>query len=92
MSDPSEQEFMKQLGGSAAANVLTMIVFGILYGLKKVCARKSKCKSHLHTCCLDIEVQDQTVRSAAALANMLDGIKEEDPRRTGKAPLGPENV
>ena len=52
---PAEGEFMKQFGGSAAANALTMLIFALLWGIKKVCDRPSRC----HTCCLDIEVSDR---------------------------------
>ena len=55
----TDGEFMKQFGGSAAANALTMFLFGLLWCLKKVCDRPSRCKSKLHTCCLDIEVTDR---------------------------------
>ena len=55
----NEGEFMKQLGGSAAANALTMLIFGVLWGLKKCCDRPSRCKSRFHSCCLDIEVSDR---------------------------------
>ena len=60
METPPDGEFMKQFGGSAAANALTMFIFALLYGLKKCCDRPSRCKSKLHTCCLDIEVSDRS--------------------------------
>ncbi len=62
-------EFMKQFGGSAAANGITMLIMVVLYGLKKCCDRPSRCKSKLHTCCLDIEVSDRglTKRSAPSI-------------------------
>lgn len=58
----TEDEFLKQLAGSGSANLLTLVVLGVLWGLKNMCARKRKCKSHLHTCCLDVEVRDETTR------------------------------
>ena len=63
MDTPPDGEFMKQFGGSAAANALTMFIFALLYGLKKCCDRPSRCKSKLHTCCLDIEVSDRSITS-----------------------------
>ena len=64
----STGEFAKQFGGSAvAANIVTLIVVGLLVGLKKLCDRPSRCKSHLHCPCLDVEVLDRsktTIRSA----------------------------
>jgi len=63
----STGEFAKQFGGSAVANIVTLVVVGILVGLKKLCDRPSRCKSHLHCPCLDVEVLDRsktTIRSA----------------------------
>ena len=51
---------MKQFGGSAAANMVTVAVLGILMLLKKACARPSRGKSHLHCPCIDVEVTDRT--------------------------------
>ena len=62
MSEP-ESEFWKQFVGSGSANVLTIVGVGIVWSLKKLCARRTKCKSHLHTCCLDVEVRDETMRT-----------------------------
>lgn len=66
MSDANAEvsgEFMKQFGGSAAANGITAIILVILFGLKKLCNRKSKCKTKLHTCCLDVDIRDDTIRN-----------------------------
>jgi len=63
-ADPSSAlltgEFGKQFGGSAVANLATVVVLGLLMGLKKLCNRPSRCKSHIHCPCLDIEVLDRT--------------------------------
>ena len=71
-----EGEFMKQFGGSAAANAITMLIFALLWGIKKVCDRPSRCKSKLHTCCLDIEVSDRkpTERNKGPIS--VDGERE----------------
>jgi hypothetical protein len=53
-------EFMNQFGGSAAANLVTVAVLGVLVLLKKCCDRPSKCKSHFHCPCLDVEVVDRS--------------------------------
>ena len=53
-------EFAKQFGGSAMANVATLLVFGVLMGLKKLCNRPTRCKSHLHCPCLDVDIVDRT--------------------------------
>ena len=58
--------FWTQFVGSCSANVLTMVAVGIFIGLRKLCNRKSKCKSHIHCCCLDLDVRDQTERGARA--------------------------
>ena len=60
MEDQLTGEFMKQFGGSAAANAITLAVLGILMLLKKVCDRPSRCKSHLHCPCIDVEVSDRS--------------------------------
>ena len=57
-------EFMKQFGGSAAANGITGIILLVILGLRKLCNRKSKCKTKLHTCCLDVDIRDDTVRNS----------------------------
>ena len=69
-SDVSESlisnEFVKSFTSSAAANGITVAIIGILVLLKRLCDRPSKCKSHLHCPCLDVEVmdRDRTKRSA----------------------------
>ena len=70
-----EGEFMKQFGGSAAANALTMLIFALLWGIKKVCDRPSRCKSKLHTC-LDIEVSDRKATERTKGPISVDGEGE----------------
>ena len=63
----TESEFAKQFAGSASANVV-FVFFGILYLLvKRICDRNTKCKSRCHTCCLDIDVSDRTIREPPIL-------------------------
>ena len=66
MTDEIEMgsDFMKQFSGSATANLAFGIVFILYMGLKKLCNRDSKCKSHIHCCCLDLDVRDKTMRSS----------------------------
>lgn len=52
---------MKQFSGSATANLAFGVIFMIYMGIRKLCARKSKCHSHLHCCCLDVDVEDDSV-------------------------------
>ena len=78
--DPNEEvtgEFMKQFGGSAAANGITGIILLVLFGLRKLCNRKSKCKSNLHTCCLDVEIRDETMR-ASPLKETEKAVKDRE--------------
>ena len=62
MEQQLESQFMQQFTGSASANFVFAIV-GILYFcVKRLCNRDSKCKTTCHTCCLDIDVRDRTIR------------------------------
>lgn len=64
MEDPTlSGDFMSGMGTDVAANVVTVAMFGFLFALKKLCTRDSKCKTKLHTCCIDVEVADRTQRS-----------------------------
>jgi hypothetical protein len=56
-------ELMKQFGGSAMANVAFGILFMLYMGIKKLCDRPSRCKSHIHCCCLELDIKDKTERS-----------------------------
>jgi len=61
--DPNDlvsDEFMKQFGGSAAANAITFAIFGVLMLLKRLCDRPSKCKTHIHCPCIDVDVVDRS--------------------------------
>ena len=62
-----ETTFMEQFTGSATANLAFGLLFLLFIGLKKLCDRKSKCKSRCHTACLDIDVRDITVREPIEL-------------------------
>ena len=66
-------EFAKQFGGSAMANLATMLAVGLLMGLKKLCDRPSKCKSHLHCPCLDVQVLDRSQTSIRGAPKTTDG-------------------
>ena len=69
-------EFMKQFGGSAAANGITGIILLVIFGLRKLCNRKSKCKSNLHTCCLDVEIRDETMRTSSKTSRDKTVVKD----------------
>ena len=54
-TDPTgNSEFWKQFAGSGVANIFMMLAVGVYMGMKKLCERDSKCKSHLHCCCIDV--------------------------------------
>ena len=56
-----DDEFMKQFSGSASANVVTVMLLGLLMVLKK-CVEKSK-HSECKSCCFSFEVDNKTERS-----------------------------
>ena len=56
-------EFWNQFAGSGVANVFLVLAVGVYYGIRKLCERDSKCKSHIHCCCLDLDVRDRTMRN-----------------------------
>ena len=58
----ANEDFLKQFGGSASANLVFVIGFLLYTGLKKLCTRNSKCKTKFHSCCLDVDISDQTLR------------------------------
>ena len=64
----SEPQFWDQLAGSGSANLITVVAVGLFLGLRKLCNRNTKCKSHLHCCCLDVDVRDQTLREQPGAA------------------------
>ena len=55
-------EFWNQFAGSSTANGFLILLIGVVAGVRKLCNRRSKCKSHLHCCCLDVDIKDQTLR------------------------------
>ena len=67
MEDATSSEFMKQFAGSGAANMLTLVAFGLFWCARKLLSRNSKCKSRLHCCCLDVEVADKTLHQPPEL-------------------------
>ena len=69
----AETEFWNQFAGSSSANVLVIVLVGIFIGLRKVCNRDSRCKSHIHCCCIDLDVRDKTSRE---LPEILDEGQE----------------
>ena len=75
LDDPSALltgDFGKQFGGSAAANIFTLLVVGLCMGLKKLCNRNSKCKSHIHCPCIDVDIVDRTGNTLHTAPESLD--------------------
>ena len=56
-----DENFATQFKGSASANLVFVIGFFIMAGLKKLCTRNSRCHSKFHSCCLEVEVDDRTL-------------------------------
>ena len=70
MEDPATaSQFLEQFTGSASANLLCVVVVMLGLGIKKACSRESKCKTHVHCCCLDISLKDKTIRSLPLLVD-----------------------
>ena len=65
-------EFGKQFGGSAAANIMTIALVGLIIGLKKLCNRPCRCKSHLHCPCLDVIIMDRSNTNLRQVPESLD--------------------
>ena len=55
-------EFWNQFAGSGVANIFMILAVGVYYGVRKLCERDSRCKSHIHCCCLDLDVSDRPLR------------------------------
>ena len=58
-----DQQFWDQFVGSGSANAVTMCVVAVLWGIKKLCTRDSRCNSRFHSCCCEINMRDVTRRS-----------------------------
>ena len=64
MDENINSDFMKQFSGSATANLAFGLLFLLYQSFKKLCDRKSKCKSRIHCCCLDLDIKDETIRES----------------------------
>ncbi len=56
-----DDDFMKQFSGSASANVVTIMLLGLIMVIKK-CVEKNK-HSECKSCCFSFEVDNKTERS-----------------------------
>ena len=63
-----DTQLKDQFVGSGLANLVMLMVLGIGWSVRRLCDR-SKCKSHVHCCCLDMDVRDDSYRTKADLEN-----------------------
>ena len=68
-----EESFAKQLGVSAAGNVLTLFCALVIWFVKERCS-KSHCKTKCHTGCIDVQLSDQTIRSDISRPQVPDSL------------------
>ena len=66
MEAAATDDFWNQFAGSSSANLLTIVAIGLIMGLRKLCSRESKCKTHVHCPCIDVDVRDKTLHSVPA--------------------------
>jgi hypothetical protein len=74
MDENINSDFMKQFSGSATANLAFGLLFLLYQSFKKLCDRKSKCKSRIHCCCLDLDIKDETIREPPVVVGEEDHI------------------
>ena len=58
--DITEETFMRNFEGSASANLLFAAGYLLFLGIRKLCTRDSRCHSKFHSCCLDVDIEDNT--------------------------------
>ena len=76
--DFTNEEFIKQFSGSASANIVTVIGVGVIFLLKKLIERPSRCKEvKSECCCCSFDVINQTQRRE----NEERSVSEEDGSR-----------
>ena len=73
MDDP---EFMKQFSGSATANVVTVLLLGLIMIIKK-CVEKNK-HSECKSCCFSFELDNKTERSDGNPNNEREGEESDE--------------
>ena len=78
--DAENPEWYSGVGTSAAGNLLTLVVFGLLFALKKLCNRPGRCKSKCHTFCLDVQYVDRGLTTYSCNGNSVADV--EAPERT----------
>ena len=58
--DLTEENFKRNFEGSATANLLFAVGYVLFLGIRKLCTRDSHCHSKFHSCCLDVDIEDNT--------------------------------
>ena len=56
-----DDQFMQQFTGSASANIVTVVVFGLIMLIRK-CIERNK-HSECHSCCFSFEIDNKTIRN-----------------------------
>ena len=95
-ADPTTAVISKLLADESfvsgmASNGITIVLLGSLWALKKLCSRPSKCKSHIHTCCIDIEVADRsgnTIRQPPITSDEADRVSPVTDDPVHQKPVG----
>ena len=95
-ADPTTAVISKLLADESfvsgmASNGITIVLLGSLWALKKLCSRPSKCKSHIHTCCIDIEVADRsgnTIRQPPITSDEADRVSPVTDDLVHQKPVG----
>ena len=71
-----DDEFMKQFSGSASANVVTVMLLGLIMIIKK-CVEKNK-HSECKSCCFSFSVDNKTERNKDEFEHTNNESKSED--------------
>ena len=69
-----ESTFAQQFTGSASANLAFGVIFLLYMGIRKLCERKSRCRSKCHLCCFDFDVRDVTLREITLPAEQKNEV------------------
>ena len=68
-----DDHFYQNFTGSASANVVTMLIVGVLMILKR-CVERNK-HSECHSCCISFEIDNKTVRDNESPTDSIEDDK-----------------
>ena len=72
-----DEDFFNQFKGSASANIATLLVAGVLYILKRLVDRPSKCKEvKSDCCCCSLDIINQTQRNDISSSISFEDVKD----------------